>query len=166
VYLPRFRGLNRSGTNPGALLWTCQSARLAVVSDLPIKRLTRATPIGQSALAVSKDVSPHCLFLYHLTGGGNSHREGHYQRKAPTAPNRYRAPDRTPLGFLCRGRQGGNGGHSSGDCGRLREADLYRWSFSAVCLMSSSHQTAGWQVCRKQGTAGRQTEFSRQHQGS
>jgi hypothetical protein len=38
---------------------TCQPERFSVVSNLPIKRLTRATPTGQSALAASKEVSPH-----------------------------------------------------------------------------------------------------------
>jgi hypothetical protein len=47
--------VGRMGT-PGRLpeIGTCQPGRFYVVSDLPIKRLTRATPKGQSALAVEQ----------------------------------------------------------------------------------------------------------------
>jgi hypothetical protein len=40
---------------------TCQRAVFAVVSDLPIKRLTRATRKGQSKLAADRDFAGECI---------------------------------------------------------------------------------------------------------
>jgi hypothetical protein len=62
---------------------TCQPRRLPVVSDLPIKRLTRATRqaiemavTGQSALAAEQGSFAASLISSPCTGGGNSHRKG------------------------------------------------------------------------------------------
>jgi len=58
---------------------------MAVVSDLPIKRLTRATRKGQSKLAASKETSPTALNLTKAAGGECSRRKKHYPRNAQTA---------------------------------------------------------------------------------
>jgi hypothetical protein len=59
---------------------------MAVVSDLPIKRLTRATRKGQSKLAASKETSPTASKPYTKAAGGEcSRRKKHYPRKAQTA---------------------------------------------------------------------------------
>jgi len=54
----------------------CQQPLLAVVSDLPIKRLTRATRKGQSALAAEQGSFAAPIIPSSGTCGGNSHRKG------------------------------------------------------------------------------------------
>ena len=48
----------RAGRETGAAKFTCQPRQIAVISNLPIKRLTRATRKGQSKLAASKETEP------------------------------------------------------------------------------------------------------------
>jgi hypothetical protein len=55
---------------------TCQPGRFYVLSDLPIKRLTRATREGQSALAAEQGSFAAQLNPLSDTRGGNSHRKG------------------------------------------------------------------------------------------
>ena len=64
---------------------TCQPEKMAVVSDLPIKRLTRATRKGQSKLAASKELRRQLRNLTKAAGGECSRRKKHYPRKAQTA---------------------------------------------------------------------------------
>jgi hypothetical protein len=76
----------RPGTSSGdkvPIKYTCQPRRLAVVSDLPIKRLTRATRraieialTGQSALAAEQGSFAALFISSSGIGGGNSHRKG------------------------------------------------------------------------------------------
>ncbi len=99
-----FRNLRRP-----AAQCPCQPSRLAVVSDLPIKRLTRATPTGQSALAAEQGSFAASIISSSGTRGGNSYRKGITRRKG--RPRRIDSENRrdTPAGFLCRGRQGSSG---------------------------------------------------------
>ena len=60
---------------------TCQPVHLAVVSDLPIKRLTRATPTGQSALAAEQGSFAASIRSSLCARGENSHRKGITRRK-------------------------------------------------------------------------------------
>jgi hypothetical protein len=54
---------------------TCQPGWLAVVSDLPIKRLTRATREGQSKLAAEQGNFADSFKPYQAAGGESSHRK-------------------------------------------------------------------------------------------
>jgi hypothetical protein len=62
---------------------------MAVVSELPIKRLTRATRTGQSALAAEQGPSA-VINTWSGTGGEDSHRKKQYTRNTLTAPDRNR----------------------------------------------------------------------------
>ena len=45
-----------AGRETGAAKFTCQPRQIAVISNLPIKRLTRATRKGQSKLAAEQGI--------------------------------------------------------------------------------------------------------------
>jgi hypothetical protein len=56
--------------------FTCQPGRFAVVSELPIKRLTRTTRNGESELAAEQGSFTLPLISYLVLGGEGSHRKG------------------------------------------------------------------------------------------
>jgi len=102
---------------------TCQPGRLSVVSDLPIKRLTRATRKGQSALAAEQGSFAAQFNSLSDARGGNSHRKGITRGKH--LPHRIDAKTR---GNSCNVPVWGSGmqqgGDSSGDRGRVRGAEF------------------------------------------
>jgi hypothetical protein len=57
LHRSRAKHLGIAATGTSGNIDTCQPERLAVVSELPIKRLTRATRTGQSALAAEQGPS-------------------------------------------------------------------------------------------------------------
>lgn len=68
-----------------AIACTCVQGSVAVVSDLPIKRLTRATREGLSKLAASKETLPTASKTLHRLQAANAPIGKHYPRKAQTA---------------------------------------------------------------------------------
>lgn len=81
---------------------TCQPLAFAVVSELPIKRLTRFTPFGQSKLAAEQANFAGRSIPYQ-TRAAKAHKEGHHLRKAPAAPYRSRSWDELLKKLLCIG---------------------------------------------------------------
>jgi hypothetical protein len=81
---------------------TCQRGHFAVVSDLPIKRLTQATQNGQSMFAAEQETSPTSSILIRL------HPAEAHTRKWITwgkrSPHRYRSrqADGVASWFLCK----------------------------------------------------------------
>jgi hypothetical protein len=135
---------------------TCQPRRLSVVSDLPIKRLTRATPIGQSALAAEQGCFAAPFIPKSSTSGGNSHRKGITRGKH--LPRRIDSESRRKVlrSFWVGAGKAAKRGHSSGDRGRLRCSELWRSVPDALKVTRS--QAEEFPVRMRIG--GRQREFS------
>jgi hypothetical protein len=70
---------------------TCHRGTFPVVSELPIKRLTRATRVwGRASSPQSKEIIVRQSDCDQAVRGEGSHRKGHSQRKAEAAPGRLR----------------------------------------------------------------------------
>ena len=147
-------GLGRETAREVAGNGTCQPGPMYVVSDLPIKRLTRATRKGLSALAAEQGSFAAPFNPLSGTRGGNSHRKGITEESTCRAESLQR-PGATPVEFLCGVRESNSGAIPSGivaDCAELNSG--------AVCRMSSSDQIAGRGVPVRVRTGGRQRKFS------
>ena len=70
------RAVVRRFRRQGAKECTCQRGCFAVVSDLPIKRLTQATRKGQSKLAAEQGNLAGPIHPYQAARGESSHRKG------------------------------------------------------------------------------------------
>jgi hypothetical protein len=94
-----------------------------VVSNLPIKRLTRATQKGQSALAAEQGIFAASFIRIPGNRGGNSHRKGITRGKH--LPQRIDTEIRgNGCGVPAPGPARQQWGHSSGDRGRLRGVEI------------------------------------------
>jgi hypothetical protein len=141
---------------------TCQPGRLAVVSDLPIKRLTRATrrasqfaSNGQSALAAEQGSFAALFITSSGTSGGNSHRKGITRGKHRPHRIDLREPEGAFVRLLRRGRSRKAVGLLAGLVANCAERFLRRF---AGCLLVTRSQ-AGVFPARLR-TGGRQRKFS------
>jgi hypothetical protein len=145
-------------------MYTCQPPRLAVVSDLPIKRLTRATRramqvavTGQSALAVEQGRFAALFISSFGTSGGNFRRKGITRGKRQ--PDRTDPENQRDLSWgSARRSVKKKWGFSSWTFSRLRGAALRgsSWQFAGCPLVTRS-QAEVFPVRRR--TGGRQRKF-------
>jgi hypothetical protein len=84
---------------------TCQPGCFAVVSDLPIKRLTQATRKGQSKLAAEQGNFAGPIHPYQAARGESSHRKGITPR-GKRRPHPVSIPKLSPAASLKRGQNG------------------------------------------------------------